>query len=122
MKSATIAVCFALLPSVLFAETRIVFPDDECVINVNRDFGAKGDGTTDDTDALQAALDAGSGSEVKQHKIVLLPNGTYRVRNTLVVNRDKKGSGLNDTFFTSAKSSPKSRQPGCFAVSSETSR
>ncbi len=81
------------------ADFRIVFPDDECVIDVKRDFGARGDGTTDDTAALQAALDAGSGGEVKQHKIVYLPNGIYRIRDTLVVNREKGGSGLGPWLY-----------------------
>ena len=83
--------CALAIPAV--AELRIVFPDDECVIDVKRDFGAKGDGKTDDTAALQAALDAGSGNDVKQHKIVYMPNGTYRVRKSLVVNREKGRRG-----------------------------
>lgn len=43
-------------------------------------YSAKGDGKTDDTAALQKALDDTMG----QHKIVYLPNGTYLVSNTLV--------------------------------------
>lgn len=85
--------CFSADP------VRIVFPDDECVIDVRKHFGAKGDGKTDDTAALQAALDAGSGSDVRQHKIVYLPNGTYRIRRTLVVNREKAGSGLGPWLY-----------------------
>lgn len=45
------------------------------VINV-RDFGAKGDGTTDDTAAIQAALDEASTLGVADVKI---PRGTYKV-------------------------------------------
>lgn len=81
------------------AEPRIVFPDDECVIDVQRDFGAKGDGKTDDTEALQKALDAGSGGDVKRHRIVFLPDGVYRVRKTLVVNRGRDGSGLGPWLY-----------------------
>lgn len=80
-------------------DLRIVFPDDQCVIDVKRDFGAKGDGVSDDTKALQAALDAGSGAEVKQHKIVYLPNGIYRIRETLVVNREGSGAGLGPWLY-----------------------
>lgn len=40
------------------------------------DFGAKGDGTTDDTAAIQAALDSGASE-------VYLPQGTYLVSDTL---------------------------------------
>lgn len=39
-----------------------------------RDFGAKGDGATDDTEAIQRALDAG----VREKKVVYLPPGRYR--------------------------------------------
>lgn len=42
-------------------------------------FGAKGDGVTDDTAAIQAALFAGAG------KLVVLPDMTYRLTETLVV-------------------------------------
>ncbi|HET9412342.1 MAG TPA: glycosyl hydrolase family 28-related protein [Candidatus Saccharimonadales bacterium] len=43
-------------------------------INV-RDFGAKGDGVTDDTDAIQAAIDAaGNGGNIQ------IPEGTFMVR------------------------------------------
>lgn len=48
------------------------------------DFGARGDGMADDTAALQRALDA--------HPLVLLPPGTYRISDTLVLRRS--GGGL----------------------------
>jgi polygalacturonase len=49
-------------------------PTSALVVNV-RDKGAKGDGSTDDTDAIQAAIDqvAGTGGTV------LVPDGVYRV-------------------------------------------
>ena len=43
-------------------------------INVT-DFGAKGDGTTDDTDAIQAAIDSAENGGV-----IEIPRGTYMVR------------------------------------------
>ncbi len=43
-----------------------------------RDYGAKGDGVTDDTAAIQAAFDAG-GIEYNRGKIVFIPAGTYKV-------------------------------------------
>lgn len=43
-----------------------------------KDFGAKGDGVTDDTAAIQAALDA-SVASVTNNKVVFLPAGDYIV-------------------------------------------
>lgn len=74
------------LPSVWPAAERCVFPDDPSVLNVKRDFGALGDGVTDDTAALQAGLAASSNrGRDGGTGILYLPNGTYRVTNTLVV-------------------------------------
>lgn len=42
-------------------------------------FGARGDGVTDDTTAIQAALDAGQGRRV------YIPEGTYQISDTLVI-------------------------------------
>lgn len=55
-------------------------------VNV-RDFGARGDGNTDDTAALQAALDAGAGGTV------LAPAGTYLTR-TLALPNDTRLVGV----------------------------
>jgi len=52
-------------------------------INV-RDFGAKGDGVTDDTDAIQAAVDSIGGG---QGGTVNIPRGTYMVRG-IAITRD----------------------------------
>lgn len=48
-----------------------------------KDYGAKGDGTTDDTAAIQKALDA----VAESHGIVHLPAGDYKLSNSLVVPR-----------------------------------
>lgn len=63
----------------------ISFPRDEAVIDLRRDFGAKGDGVADDTEALQAALDASCRGKGKQSKVLFIPNGTYRVTRSLIV-------------------------------------
>lgn len=60
-------------------------PADTGVLNV-RDFGAKGDGVTDDTKALIAAIDAAgpdAGPTFWLTRIVYLPPGTYVVSDTL---------------------------------------
>ena len=54
-------------------------------LDVRRDFGAAGDGKTDDTPALQRALD-----EIREHKrasVLYLPAGTYRITQTLTTAR-----------------------------------
>jgi hypothetical protein len=62
------------------------FPADSGALNV-RDFGAKGNGQDDDTDALLAAI-AAAGPDTKalfwRTRIVWLPAGTYRVSRQLV--------------------------------------
>ena len=60
------------------------------VVNV-KDFGALGDGTTDDTAAIQAALNAAYGSSGSPHgataaianRPVFFPNGTYKITSPL---------------------------------------
>lgn len=70
-------------------------PGDANVLNV-RDFGAKGDGATDDTAAVQTAIDrlpAFNPQHPWQTKIIYFPNGTYRVSSTLA-RRDPEGHYL----------------------------
>jgi len=74
------------------------FPADSGIVNV-RDFGAKGDGRTDDTKALRAAIDAAgpdTGAFFWRTKIVWLPAGTYLVSGTLQRHyaNGKFGSGM----------------------------
>jgi len=66
----------------------IVFPADAGVLNV-KDFGAKGDGVTDDTAAIQAALNAYPNGQ----RIIYLPNGTYLVSDTLSWPAGTPGTG-----------------------------
>jgi hypothetical protein len=53
------------------------------VIDVQRDFGAVGDGVTDDTAAIQAAIDAITKTGNGSGGTVLLPAGTYVLTATL---------------------------------------
>ena len=52
-----------------------------------RALGAKGDGTTDDTEALRAAIAA--------HRVIYLPSGRYRVTDTITLQPDTVLIGLN---------------------------
>ena len=53
------------------------------VFDAKRDFGAKGDGRTDDTAAIQKTIDAAR--EHGANAIAYLPFGTYKISNTLTV-------------------------------------
>lgn len=67
-----------------------------------RDFGAKGDGTTDDTAAINAALVAGAG------KTVYFPTGNYIITNTLTIRSNTRmlGAGSEKTTITLSPSFP----------------
>jgi hypothetical protein len=56
------------------------------VINV-RDFGATGDGTTDDTAAIQAAINAAKVAATNRGAVVYLPPGAYLVSSPLILPR-----------------------------------
>jgi len=66
------------------------------VVDAKRDFGAKGDGVTDDTEALRKALDAARTHG--QGALAYLPTGTYVISDTLRLtgsNYSVGGSGWN---------------------------
>ena len=52
-----------------------------------KDFGAKGDGTTDDSNAIQAALTALKTVLTNAHSVLYFPAGMYRITKTLVTTR-----------------------------------
>ena len=73
--------------------TNVAYPNCAAVVDVTKSpYYAKGDGTTDDTDALQRALSDIMG----QHKILYFPNGTYLVSRTL--NWSKKNTEGKDAW------------------------
>jgi Pectate lyase superfamily protein/Periplasmic copper-binding protein (NosD) len=67
-----ILLCF-VFPILCNAETKSV-----------RDFGAVGDGKTDDTAAIQKAVDSGAGD-------IVFPRGSYRLSKSVVIDLDKTG-------------------------------
>ncbi|MBW4691353.1 MAG: glycoside hydrolase family 55 protein [Lyngbya sp. HA4199-MV5] len=67
----------------------IIFPLDAGVLNVKTQYKAKGDGVTDDTAAIQAALNAFPNGQ----RIIYLPNGTYLVSGTLSWPAGTPGTG-----------------------------
>jgi sugar lactone lactonase YvrE len=62
------------------------FPDVETWVNI-KDLGAKGDGTTDDTDAIKEAIE--------KYRILYVPQGWYRVLDTVTLKPDTVLIGLN---------------------------
>jgi len=96
------AVRVAILPLLLMAcentcagralgsDNDIIFPaDPRAVIDVKRDCGARGDGVTDDTQALQAAIGRIGGNDYT--RFVYLPAGTYRITRTVIFKRPGDG-------------------------------
>lgn len=84
--------------------------DDVCSV---KDFGAVGDGITDDTAAIQRALDRVYGSSQGQtpvfhHRTVLFPTGDYRVTSTIFIPPYTRiqGEGKRTTSITGSFAGP----------------
>ena len=75
-------------------ESRTIAARFSDIVNA-KDFGAKGDGATDDTLALQAAINSAASSQ----KICFIPSGTYVISDTIRVpsNSVIAGAGRSDT-------------------------
>ena len=59
------------------------FPDDIGWVNIKEDYGAKGDGKTDDTLAILQALEDEKSADYTRPMIIYFPKGTYLVSDTL---------------------------------------
>lgn len=64
------------------AEAALEFPPDANLINV-RTFGARGDGTHDDTRAFEKAFDKAVRAKAGGNRVILIPPGTYLISNPL---------------------------------------
>lgn len=71
-----------LLPRVHVCNAQVV--QTEIQKNSVLDFGAKGDSISDDTEAIQNAVDSGIGQ-------INFPQGTYRLTHSIVIDLDKLG-------------------------------
>jgi hypothetical protein len=82
--SAEIALPEAFAPSA----ARVAFPVGAGVIDVKAQFGTKGDGVSDDTAAIQAAIN------FARHRMFVLyfPHGTYLVRDKLTFGSDEQNT------------------------------
>lgn len=66
-------------------------------------YGAAGDGETDDTEALQAAIDAASSATSAEASVVVLPPGDFRITDTLTFPNQYvtiRGAGVHATRIT----------------------
>jgi len=79
-----IALAALLVPAAAPARAAdIVFPADAGVLDVKRDFGAAGDGATDDTAAIRRAIVAALEGDYRNPAFIYFPAGTYLVSASL---------------------------------------
>lgn len=89
------AIVGALLMGGVVRAEDVTFPIGAGVVTVKSPpFNAKGDGVTDDTEALQLVIN----ENVGRHRMLYFPNGTYLVRRTLTW--PKKWNGKDNWGFT----------------------
>lgn len=74
------------------------FPSDSGMVNVKTQYGARGDGVSDDTEAIQQAISATVHHPQTGPRIIYFPAGTYLVSRPLL----REGSELALEFFAHA--------------------
>ncbi|WP_299490304.1 glycoside hydrolase family 55 protein [Acaryochloris sp. IP29b_bin.137] len=89
-----------------------VFPEDVGWINIKEEFGAVGDGKTDDTNAILRAIQSPY-KDYTRPKVLYFPTGTYLVKSTLLLTgkRDSccvtfQGQGQGKTIIKLIDSAP----------------
>jgi hypothetical protein len=78
-----------------------LLPDDSGMWDIKADFGAVGDGITDDTEAFKLAF-FGEGTNNNGYRALYIPEGTYLITEPLVVEDKKKviiGAGKSRTII-----------------------
>lgn len=109
------AVFYALASPLISADEvrnpkRVFVPKDAHLVNV-RDHGVKGDGVTDDTEALRKLVQA----NLNQHKTLYFPAGTYLISDSILWATEKgefwpwltwQGEGRGQTFIRLKDASP----------------
>ena len=84
MTAARISLALLPLLAIAAAAQERLFPDNAGVVNVKTQYGATGDGTTDDWAAIQKAIDENK----RRFRVLYFPNGTYLVTKKLTYGRD----------------------------------
>ena len=111
-------------------------PDDPAAVYLTaQEFGVRGDGTTDDSAAIQAAIDKATATP--NGGIVFVPAGRYRLTRTIYVWRGVRviGYGATRPVFVLADNTPgfqkgiglmvmftSAGRPGCWSTSRQHSR
>ena len=80
-----------------------------------KDYGAKGDGTTDDSSAIQAALNDLKTVITNAYSVLYFPAGTYRITKTLVTTRV-----ITTTIWAFRSSEKIRRTPRSFGMEPQT--
>jgi sugar lactone lactonase YvrE len=107
-----LALLSALVSPALAASVFTTRPEDAGAVYVTaQEFGVRGDGTSDDSGAIQTALDKAAATTNGNGGVVFVPSGRYRLTRTLYVWRGVRviwdnGEFANqldlDTFITAA--------------------